>query len=314
MVQVDIEEATSIAMGLLQDEDENQSLKKSDDARTVESLYPKRPGFLGYLRTSVCLRASDLWPAKMSSLRVPGRCVSRGPMCHNTLFALFFLNLRGDPADKSVCGYNQTNPFWVNVFFGMLCWSGAELTFRMMWGLARRGTPRELPIFDDWDYRPYLEPFLRLLGCGVAMCLCGFVVIPRCIFEAHQTFVLFFMYGGAVIMLLVALLYPDIDRYAMVGYWTSCYVCYLYYWEGGYEFFYGEAGFIFFYTQFMTVALQVRLDRSFKVLQWLMVTAPMGWFMIVVQREVLIICKNPHEMADVADITHAYRVPGGHDY
>ena len=63
MVQVDIEEATSIAMGLLQDDDENQSLKKSDDARTVESLYPKRPGFLGYLRTSVCLRASNLWPA-----------------------------------------------------------------------------------------------------------------------------------------------------------------------------------------------------------------------------------------------------------
>jgi len=230
-------------------------------------------------------------------------------MCHNILFACFFLNLTGQPADKSVCGYNQTNPFWVNVFFGMLCWSGAELTYRMMVGLAIKGTPRELSYLEGWDYKPYLEPVMRALGCGCAMSLVGFVVIPRCIFEAHQTFVLFFMYGGAGMMLLVALIYPDIDRYAMLGYWASCGVCYAYYWEGGWEFFMGEAGFIFFYTQFMTVALQVRIDRSFKTPQWLCVTAFMGYFMIVVQKEVLIICKNPHEMSDVSDIHHPYRHP-----
>ena len=54
MGQVDMESGSiaNTMTALLQDEDDHQNLKKSDDDEgKTQALYPKRPGFTGYLRT-----------------------------------------------------------------------------------------------------------------------------------------------------------------------------------------------------------------------------------------------------------------------
>jgi len=216
------------------------------------------------------------------------------PILHNALFFAFFGLLQGDPADKSVCGYNLTNPLWVNVFFGMLVFSGAELSVRLPITLVNKVEPRQFSCLKNFNYAPYLQPVMKLLAACIGVSMVGFVALPRCIFNGHQVFVLLFMYGGGLLLLMICLFYPDLSKVYVVTYFGSCYVCYLWYWEGGYEFMAGEAGFIFSYVNFMTATLQPRLDRKFNPLHWLLVTLPMGYLLVYVENEVIGMCLNTH--------------------
>ena len=161
-------------------------------------------------------------------------------MSHMILYFAFFTLLQGDPADKSVCGFNMTNPLWVNTFFGMLVWSGAELTARLSCSLVKKVPPASVPLLPGVNIAPLLAPMMKLLSSAIGLSMVGFVIIPRCLFDAHQIFVLGFMWGGLFLMLLVLIFYPDIEWYAVLGYVASCYVCWAYYEVGGYEFMIGN--------------------------------------------------------------------------
>jgi len=254
----------------MKDSTATDKLMDSEDARDDDDrhrrLLPVPDGILGFFKTST----------------------RPLPLGHFTLYVLFFLFLQGDPSDKSVCGYNMTNPLWVNWFFGCLVFSGAELSFRLPGILVDKINPR--PIVHRFVPAIIIKAVVKLLAALCGMSMIGFVALPRCLFNGHQIFVLYYMYGGAALILTLNLLYAELSKVSAVGYFLSCAVCKAYYYEGGWEFFMGEAGFIFSYTHFMTATLHPRLVSNFSFPVWAAVTIPLGYLLVWVESEVVNMC------------------------
>eukprot|EP00658_Telonema_sp_P-2_P036836 TRINITY_DN2656_c0_g1_i1.p1 TRINITY_DN2656_c0_g1~~TRINITY_DN2656_c0_g1_i1.p1 ORF type:complete len:177 (+),score=39.26 TRINITY_DN2656_c0_g1_i1:223-753(+) len=117
------------------------------------------------------------------------------------LFYIFGLETR-QAEDLSVCGYDMIAPFWAQFAFAWLCFSGGELTVRMIYTLTE-----SVDISPAWPLpapgaRPskIIKAALRVLSVVIAMSMCGFVAIPRCLFPPHQFMVESFMVGSCVLM------------------------------------------------------------------------------------------------------------------
>merc|ERR1712195_215762 len=149
--------------------------------------------------------------------------------------------------------------------------------------------PEDLSVCGFNMINPYMFNFL------VALSMCSFVAIPRCLFNPHQHMVECFMMGGCVEMALVAVLYSNITRMMLVPYVFFCSFCVYNYNVGGPYFFFGELGFISTYISFCTVALHPRLVRpeDFSAVWWAISCALPAWLLTEATRFSIYLYKHP---------------------
>lgn len=235
------------------------------------------------------------------------------PLCHLSIFVVFVVRIlkfeQRIPEDLSVCGFNMINPYIFNFMFAMLCFSGGELSVRMIYMLTENTemTPTWLlakllqlvaPVVPKAvadAVKMGLKTLLRTVSVLVALSMCSFVAIPRCLFNPHQHMVECFMMGGCVEMALVAVLYSNITRMMLFPYVFFCSFCVYNYNVGGPYFFFGELGFISTYISFCTVALHPRLVRpeDFSAVWWAISCALPAWLLTEATRFSIYLCKHP---------------------
>jgi len=235
------------------------------------------------------------------------------PICHFSIFLVFAARIlifeTKIPEDLSVCGFNMINPYPFNLMFAMFCFSGAELTVRMIymltenaemsltWPLAKLVqlvfpmTPKR--VADS--IKTGAKTALRVVSIITALSMCSFVSIPRCLFHPHQHFVECFMLGGCFLMVTVAVLYSNITRMMLVPYVFFCSFCVYNYNVGGPYFFFGELGFISTYISFCTVTLHPRLvkPQDFSVVWWVVSCLPVAWLLTQSTNFAISLCKHP---------------------
>jgi len=239
------------------------------------------------------------------------------PLCHLGLWAVFagyaLFFQKGQLEDLSVCGHFMVNPQRINFIFAWLCFSGGELSVRMIWLLTEASisptTPLRLLLAAISRLLPatrvlasplrrLVQTSMRALSIVVGLSMIGFVVLPRCLFPPHQHMVEAFMLGGCLLMTAVSVLYSEITRIMLPFFVFFCSVCVYHYHVGGAGFFYGELGFITTYVSFCTVALHPRLvsPDEFSPIWWALACAAPAWLLTTVGHLSIRLCHNPHDI------------------
>jgi hypothetical protein len=173
--------------------------------------------------------------------------------------------------------YTLFNKWWVNVLCLAEAFSCGSFCLKLCYKLTQG--------------EPFLQQVvIRSAAAVSALSLVGIFMVPRTVFDAHQTFVFGCCISSGVLMVSVSLLHP-VTPAAIAPYLIGSWITQVHYNQSslGFTFLIGEIMFIEAYIFFLMAALYPRVGtpENFSLIKWVAFSVAPVFIMWRVQEEFL---------------------------
>lgn len=235
-------------------------------ANSAPAPAPEEPPLLDVTKQSGISRRR-LNPARWFVRGAFGECISHQEeghaLTHSGTFLVFMeyvlfvaLSLLGGftaPVNISICGYMELLPDWVAFLYCHVAAAGIDST---LWHAAVK--------FKTEPHVP-LRILQLILSLACAGTLTGFSVFPRCLWDYHQTCVLWWVYASTAAILIMSLRdrkHPEHTWMPFLLWALGTWACNVFYNESSMRFYAAEAVTVLAYVAWCS-SVQRRHERKF---------------------------------------------------